>query len=131
MHTSAKAANGGQGIRPKRRRTKAILKEGLEAARRANLEMLEKCKPKTGLGGIIRGMVVEAAKAKTTPLRQVMALLEWRIMKTRANLSMRRIGTGAPRASGKPCRKKSPSATNRWRTRKARRRRSSGGASTG
>jgi len=77
MHTSAKAANGGQGIRPKRRRTKAILKEGLEAARRANLEMLEKCKPKTGLGGIIRGMVVEAAKAKTTPLRQVMALLDW------------------------------------------------------
>ena len=78
MHTAAKAANGGQGIRPRRRRTKAILKEGLEAALRANLEVLEKCKPKTGLGGIIRGMVLEAGKAKTTPLRQVMALLAWK-----------------------------------------------------
>jgi hypothetical protein len=77
MHMAAKPTNGGQGIRPRRRRTKAILKEGLEAALRANLELLEKCKPKTGLGGIIRGMVVEASKSKTTPLRQVMALLEW------------------------------------------------------
>ena len=74
---AAKAQNG-MGIRPRRRRTKAILKEGLEAALRANLELLEKCKPKTGLGGIIRGMVVEASKAKTTPLRQVMALLDWK-----------------------------------------------------
>jgi hypothetical protein len=76
MHTAAKAQTG-QGIRPRRRRTKAILKEGLEAALRASPEVLEKCKPKTNLGRIIVGMVLEAGKAKTTPLRQVMALLEW------------------------------------------------------
>jgi len=78
MHTTAKAANGGQGIRPRRRRTKAILKEGLEAALRVNPEVLEKCKPRTGLGGIIRGMVLEAGKQKTTPLRLVMSLLDWK-----------------------------------------------------
>ena len=77
MHTEERAANGGQGIRLRRRRTKAILKEGLEAALRADPEMLEKCKPKTGLGGIIRGLVLEAGKTKTTPLKLVMSLLAW------------------------------------------------------
>lgn len=76
MHTE-RAATGGQGIRRRRRRTKAILKDGLEAALRADPEVLEKCKPKTGLGGIIRGLVLEAGKTKTTPLKQVMSLLDW------------------------------------------------------
>ena len=76
MHTE-RAANGWQGIRQRRRRTKAILKEGLEAALRADPEVLEKCKPKTGLGGIIRGLVLEAGKTKTTPLKLVMSLLAW------------------------------------------------------
>jgi|SRR5579871_2611934 len=74
MHPKAKA---GSGIRAKRRHSKAIMKEGLEAALRASPEVLEACKPKTNLGAFVRGMVLEACKAKATPMKQVMALLDW------------------------------------------------------
>jgi hypothetical protein len=56
---------------------KAILKEGLEAALRANPEVLEKCKPRTGVGLFVRGLVLEAGKGKTTSLRTLMSLVEW------------------------------------------------------
>jgi hypothetical protein len=75
--SAARAANGGSGIRLKRRRMKLDLKDGLEAALRANPEVLDTCKPKTCLGRLICGMVLEASKGKTTSLRQVMALLDW------------------------------------------------------
>ena len=56
---------------------RAILKEGLEAALRANPEVVENCKPKTFAGALVRGMLIEAAKAKTTPLKEVMSLIDW------------------------------------------------------
>src|SRR5579871_4553496 len=71
------AGTGGQGIRAKRRHTKAIMKEGLEAALRASPERLERCKPKTNLGAFVRGIVLEACKGKATPMKQVMTLLDW------------------------------------------------------
>jgi hypothetical protein len=55
---------------------KAVLKEGLEAALRADAEVLENCKPKTVMGRLVRGMVLEAAKCKATPLKTVMSLLD-------------------------------------------------------
>ena len=65
------------GIRKKRRAMKAVLKEGLEAALRADAEVMEKCMPKTVMGRLVRGMVLEAAKCKATPLKTVMSLLDW------------------------------------------------------
>ena len=41
------------------------MKEGLDAALRASPKVLERCEPKTGLGAIIRGMVLEAANEVT------------------------------------------------------------------
>jgi hypothetical protein len=64
------------GIKKKRRAMKAVLKEGLEAALRADADVLENCKPKTVMGRLVRGMVLEAAKCKATPLKTVMSLLD-------------------------------------------------------
>ncbi|HLY06836.1 MAG TPA: hypothetical protein VKR31_13920 [Rhizomicrobium sp.] len=72
-----KAANGRAGIRKKRRHMRAILKEGLEAALRADPQVLEKCTPKTGYGRIVRGLVLEAATCKATPLKTLMSLIDW------------------------------------------------------
>lgn len=74
---NGKANGGGTGIKKRRRHMRAILKEGLEAALRANPEVVENCKPKTFAGKLVRGMLIEAAKAKTTPLKQVMSLIDW------------------------------------------------------
>ena len=71
------AAKGGTGIRKKRRHMRAILKEGLEAALRTSPEVLEKCTPKTNYGALVRGMVLEAAKCKATPLKVLMSLIDW------------------------------------------------------
>jgi len=67
----------GKGIRKKRRHMRAILKEGLEAALRADPDVLETCKPKTAYGRIICGLVLEAAKCKATPLKTLMSLIDW------------------------------------------------------
>jgi len=64
------------GIKKKRRAMKAVLKEGLEAALRADADVLENCKPKTVMGRLVRGMVLEAAKCKATPLKTIMSLLD-------------------------------------------------------
>ena len=76
-HGAAKEAKGGAGIAKKRRHMRAILKEGLEAALRANPEVVENCTPRTFAGKLVRGMLIEAAKAKTTPLKEVMSLIDW------------------------------------------------------
>ncbi|HLY04119.1 MAG TPA: hypothetical protein VKR31_00070 [Rhizomicrobium sp.] len=68
---------GKPGIRGKRRHTRSILKEGVEAALRANPEVLEKCKPKTAYGRLVCGLVLEAAKCKATPLKTLMQLIDW------------------------------------------------------
>jgi len=68
---------GGTGIRKKRRHVKSILKEGLEAALRADPEVLEKCKPKTAYGRLVCGLVLEAAKCKATPLKTLMSIIDW------------------------------------------------------
>jgi len=73
----AKPATGKPGMRARRRHSRSILKEGVEAALRANPEVLEKCKPKTGYGALVRGLVLEAAKCKATPLKTLMALIDW------------------------------------------------------
>ena len=72
---AAKAAK--PGMRVRWRHSRAILKEGLEAALRASPEVLENCKPKTNYGRLIRGLILEAAKCKATPLKTVMALIDW------------------------------------------------------
>jgi hypothetical protein len=64
-------------MRKKRRHMRAILKEGLEAALRADPQVLEKCTPKTNYGALVRGLVQEAVKGKTTPLRTLMSLIDW------------------------------------------------------
>jgi len=74
---AAKAGNGVPGIRAKRRTMRAILKAGLEAALRADADVLENCKPKTVMGRLVREMVLEAAKCKATPLKTLMSLIEW------------------------------------------------------
>src|SRR5438445_6418223 len=76
-HGAAKAATRKPGIRAKRRALRAILREGLEAALRADPEVLEKCKPRTGAGRVVRGLVLEAGKGKTTPLKTLMSLVDW------------------------------------------------------
>src|SRR5579862_2941371 len=73
----AKPATGKPGMRARRRHSRSILKEGVEAALRANPEVLEKCKPKTGYGALVRGLVLEAAKCKATPLKTLMSLIDW------------------------------------------------------
>jgi hypothetical protein len=72
----AKGTNG-TGIRAKRRHLRAIFKEGLEAALRADPAVLEKCTPKTGAGLFVRGLVLEAGKGKTTSIRTLMSLVDW------------------------------------------------------
>src|SRR5579862_5284549 len=67
----------GTGIRKRRRHMRSILKEGVEAALRASPEVLEKCKPKTNYGNLVRGLVLEAAKCKATPLKTLMSLIDW------------------------------------------------------
>jgi hypothetical protein len=76
-HGTNGVANGGTGIRKKRRHMRAILREGLEAALRADPQVLENCTPKTGYGRIVRGLVLEAGNAKTTPLKTLMSLIDW------------------------------------------------------
>ncbi|HLY05932.1 MAG TPA: hypothetical protein VKR31_09315 [Rhizomicrobium sp.] len=71
------AAHGKPGMRAKWRHSRSILKEGLEAALRASPEVLEKCKPKTNYGNLVRGLVLEAAKCKATPLKTLMSLIDW------------------------------------------------------
>lgn len=66
------------GMRKKWRHSRAILKEGLEAALRSDPEIIDNCKPKTYFGRLIQGMVLEAAKCKATPLKTVMGLLDWK-----------------------------------------------------
>jgi hypothetical protein len=60
----------------KHRPMRAILKEGLEAALRADPEVLEKCKPKTGAGALVRGLVLEAAKGKMTAFKELMRIVD-------------------------------------------------------
>ena len=72
---AAKPTNGG--MRARWRHSRAILKEGVEAALRASPEVLENCKPKTNYGALVRGLVLEAAKCKATPLKTVMSLIDW------------------------------------------------------
>jgi hypothetical protein len=67
----------GTGIRGKRRHMRAIFKEGLEAALRADPKVLEKCNPKTGAGLFVRGLVLEAGKGRTTSIRTLMSLIDW------------------------------------------------------
>ncbi|HEX3429385.1 MAG TPA: hypothetical protein VHT03_00750 [Rhizomicrobium sp.] len=74
---AANAPNGPPGIKKRRRHMKAILREGLEAALRADPAVLEKCRPKTGYGLLVRGLVLEAGKCKATPLKTVMSLIDW------------------------------------------------------
>src|SRR2546423_7486531 len=63
--------------RPKRRAARAILKDGLEAALRADPEVMTNCKPKTCAGGIVRALVLGAGKGKMTALKTLMSLLDW------------------------------------------------------
>jgi hypothetical protein len=72
----AKPKNGSPGIRTRYRQMRATLTEGLRAALRADPEVLEKCKPKTGYGLLVRGLLVEAAKGKTISLKTVMSLID-------------------------------------------------------
>jgi len=66
------------GMRVRWRHSRSVLKEGLEAALRASPEVIENCKPKTNYGVLIRGLILEAAKCKATPLKTMMALIDWR-----------------------------------------------------
>ena len=38
---------------------------------------MENCTPRTFARKLVRGILIEAAKAKTTPLKEVMALIDW------------------------------------------------------
>jgi hypothetical protein len=64
-------------MRARWRKTRAILKEGLEAALRADPKVLEHCVPRTGAGLIVRGLVLEAGKGRTTSLKTLMSLIDW------------------------------------------------------
>jgi len=60
-----------------RRSIRTHLRDGIEAALRANAETLANCKPRTVLGLIVRGLVLEAGNGKMTALKLVLWLLDW------------------------------------------------------
>lgn len=68
--------DGKTGIRTKRRKVRAILRDGVEAALRADAEVLENCKPKTPMGRIVRGLVLEAGKGRMTAFKALMSLVD-------------------------------------------------------
>ena len=50
---------------------------GVQAALCAKPEDVENCKPRTELGKVVRGMVVEAAKGRATAMKNLMRFLEY------------------------------------------------------
>src|ERR1700733_15096885 len=65
------------GIKKRWRHMQVVLKEGVEAAMRADCEVMETCKPKSIAGAFVRGLVLEAAKGKAISIRTVMSLVVW------------------------------------------------------
>ena len=65
------------GIRKRQWHLRSILREGLEAALRADPKVLETCAPKTGFGLIVRGLVLEAGRGRTSSLKTLMSLIDW------------------------------------------------------
>jgi len=74
---TAKTADRKAGIRARCRQMRAMLQEGVEAALRADPDMLERCNPKTGAGRYVRALVLEAGKGKMTAMKTVLSLLDW------------------------------------------------------
>lgn len=61
----------------RRRPVRIHFRDGIEAALRADPEALTACKPRTQLGVVVRALVQEAGRGKTTAVRQMLALLDW------------------------------------------------------
>ena len=63
------------GIRKKQRALRTVMREGVLAALRADGDVLEACKPRTALGRLVRGLVLEAIEGKAASLRVVMSFV--------------------------------------------------------
>jgi hypothetical protein len=50
---------------------------GVQVALRAKPEDVENCKPKTELGKVVRGLVMEAAKGRATAMKNLMRFLDY------------------------------------------------------
>ena len=64
------------GMRKKWRATRLVLKEGLEAAFRANPDHVDNCRPRTYYGRFVQGLLMEAVKGKAVSIRMVMSLVD-------------------------------------------------------
>src|SRR5690348_5280289 len=52
------------------------LRDGLEAALKADPEVIATCKPKTGVGGLVQGMMHQASKGRITTIKLILELLD-------------------------------------------------------
>ena len=66
-----------QNGKKRRRPVRAIFKDGIEAALRAEPGFLATTDTRTAMGRIIRELVLEAGRGKMTPLKVMLSLLDF------------------------------------------------------